>query len=257
MRFHNKSVLVTGGATGIGLAIARRFAEEGACVIIVGRREDVGRQTEKALQEEGLRVQFLKGDVSVEEDVKAFMAQAVELHGGLDILVNNAAAFFPVKFLEGETKEWHSIFNLIVNGVYFCSRTAAKHMVAVGIKGRIINVSSINAYRALEESSHYNSAKGAVDQLTRCMAMELAEHGIHVNGVGPGFVETPMSVVDGVKEHETEWFKSIYVERKKIPLQRPGQPEEIAGVVAFLASKDATYICGVTIPVDGGLSITF
>jgi len=109
----------------------------------------------------------------------------------------------------------------------------------------------------MAQSSHYNTAKGAVDQLTRCLAVEWAPHGILVNGVAPGFVDTPMSIVDGVNELETPDFQEIYVRRRRIPLARAAQPEEIAQVVRFLASDRCTYITGHTIVVDGGLSITF
>ncbi|MBW7460989.1 SDR family oxidoreductase, partial [Paenibacillus sepulcri] len=136
-------------------------------------------------------------------------------------------------------------------------QAAAQLMIANRIQGRIINVSSINGARALEESSHYNAAKIAMDQLTRSTALELMDEGIRVNGVALGFIDTPMSVVDGVKEHETEWFQSIYAARGKIIQRRSGQPEEAAGVIAFLASEDASYICGAVLPVDGGLSVTF
>lgn len=258
MRFGNQSVLVTGGATGIGYAITKRFVSEGAKVVMVGRREEVGRKAERELSEQGFDVHFVQGDVSVEADVERFVQETVDLNGKIDVLVNNAAMSNEIKFLDKKTAKWRKVFNIIVDGAYFCSRTAAQSMIDAGIHGKIVNVSSINAYRALYGSSHYNAAKGALDQLTRCMALELAEHGIRVNGVGPGFVDTPMSVLEnGKNELESVWFQSIYVENQKIPLQRAGLPEEIASVVSFLSSQDASYICGATIPVDGGLSITF
>jgi NAD(P)-dependent dehydrogenase (short-subunit alcohol dehydrogenase family) len=256
-RFKGKSAVITGGATGVGYAAAQRFAEEGAKVAIIGRRKDVGEEAEKRLQGLGLEVRFIQGDVSDEDSVRSFINQAAEFHGCVDILVNNAAMFYPLRFLGAERKEWRKVFDVILDGAYYCSQEAAQHMVSQGIQGHIINVSSINAYRVLEDSSHYNSAKGALDQLTRCMAMELICQGIRVNGVSLGFIETPMSIIDGENELETDWFQSIYVERKKIPQQRAGQPEEVAGVIAFLASADSSYLCGAMIPVDGGLSNTF
>jgi NAD(P)-dependent dehydrogenase (short-subunit alcohol dehydrogenase family) len=130
-------------------------------------------------------------------------------------------------------------------------------MAHQGAGGRIVNISSVNAFLGAPLSSHYNSAKGAIDQLTRCLAVELAPHGILVNGVAPGFVETPMAVVEGVNEHDTPDFQAFYVQRRRIPLARPAQPEEIAEAVAFLASTRCTYITGQTIVVDGGLTATF
>jgi NAD(P)-dependent dehydrogenase (short-subunit alcohol dehydrogenase family) len=130
-------------------------------------------------------------------------------------------------------------------------------MAARGEGGRIVNVSSVNGFLGLNRASHYNSAKGALDQLTRTLAVELAPHGILVNGVAPGFVETPMAVMDGVNYHQTEEFQEFYVRRRRIPLARQCEPEEVAEAVAFLASPRNTYITGHTIVVDGGLSITF
>jgi NAD(P)-dependent dehydrogenase (short-subunit alcohol dehydrogenase family) len=258
-RFEGKSVLVTGGATGIGYATALRFLTEGASVAILGRRESVGLAALEGLRASvpGGRAIFVQGDVAKEEDVVRCVGEVVETFGGVDVLVNNAATATSVDFAAAETSEWKPVFDVIAFGTYFCSRTVARHMIERGVGGAIVNVSSINAYRALPLSSHYNAAKGASDQLTRCAAVELAPHGIRVNAVNPGFVDTPMSVVDGENELESDWFKDIYVERRKIPQARAGAPEEIASVVAFLASDDASYLCGATIPVDGGLSVTF
>jgi len=256
-RFEGKTAVITGGATGVGFATAVRLAEEGARVVITGRRVDVGRQAAESIRAAGMTAEFVPADVADAEQVCSLMDQAVERFGSIDILVNNAAIFAPGRFMDTDWTEWRRVFDVIVNGAYFCTKEAAGRMIAQGIQGSIVNVSSINSTRALEESSHYNAAKGALDQLTRNTAMELMEHGIRVNGVALGFIETPMSVVDGVKEHETNWFRDIYVGRKKIPQQRQGQPEEAAGAIAFLASLDASYMCGAVIPVDGGLSITF
>lgn len=257
-RFENKTVLVTGGATGLGFATARRFAQEGASVVIVGPVPHVGLEAEQQLRSEGLEVRFVQGDVTNEQSVQNFVNQAIDTYGHVDVLVNNAAISYPIKFLGADRAAWRKVFDVIVDGAFLCSQTVAQHMVNSGIAGHIINVSSINAYRALYESSHYNAGKGALDQLTRGMALELMEHNIRVNGVNPGFMDTPMSIMEnGENELDSDWFQEIYVKQRKIPQQRAAQPEEVAGVIAFLASKDASYICGATIPVDGGLSITF
>jgi NAD(P)-dependent dehydrogenase (short-subunit alcohol dehydrogenase family) len=256
-RFEGKTAVITGGATGVGLATARRFAEEGARVVISGRRADVGYKVAESFREAGLEALFVPADVADKEQVRNLMELAIHSYGKIDILVNNAALFTPGRFMDTDWEEWRKVFDVIVNGTYFCTKEAAGHMIRQGVKGHIVNVSSINSTRALEESSHYNAGKGALDQLTRNTALELMSSGIRVNSVALGFIETPMSVVDGVNEHETDWFRDIYVGRKKIPQQRQGQPEETAGVIAFLASEDASYLCGAVVPVDGGLSITF
>lgn len=257
MSYKNKTVLVTGGASGIGLAITDHFAHAGANVAIVGRRESVGKEVEDDYQQKGLNVTFFQGDVSKEEDVHQFTEQVLSTYKSIDMLVNNAAIADTISFLDENTSDWYKVFDVIVKGTYFCSRIIAQQMISNKINGYIVNISSINSSRALEYSSHYNSGKGALDQLTRCMALELAEHNIRVNGICPGFIDSGLSVVDGENELETEWFKSMYIKRKKIPLQRAGQPEEVAKVVDFLVSDAASYICGAMIPVDGGLSITF
>lgn len=256
-RFEGRTAVVTGAATGVGLATAMRLAQEGASVLIGGRRPDVGFQAAESLRAAGLEASFFPVDVADAEQVKALMDHAVSLYGKIDILVNNAAAFTPGNFMDTSWEDWRRIFDIILSGAYFCTKEAARRMIDHRVAGRIVNVSSINSTRALEDSSHYNAAKGALDQLTRNTALELIDHGIRVNAVALGFIDTPMSVVDGVKEHETDWFRDIYVARKKIPQRRSGLPEEAAGAIAFLASDDASYMCGAVVAVDGGLSITF
>lgn len=257
MRFADKTVVVTGGATGIGFATARLFAGEGASVVIAGRNRSNGEAALQRLAGTGGAHSFVPTDVAVEADVRTLMERAVAHTGRLDVLVNNAAMFYESDFVAESTEAWHRVFDVIADGAYYCTKYAAQAMIAGGSGGAVVNVSSINAYRALNRSSHYNAAKGALDQLTRCTAFELAPHGIRVNGVAPGFIDTEMSVIGGVNELETEDFLRYYVGQRKIPLARAGQPEEIAAVVAFLASDAASYMQGAIIPVDGGLSITF
>ncbi|MCU6711204.1 SDR family oxidoreductase [Paenibacillus sp. J5C_2022] len=256
-RFEDRTVIVTGGATGIGLATAKLFATEGANVLIAGRSESNGYQAVEQLKTIGGRPLYAKTDVSDEEDVKRMIEAAIEHTGRIDVLINNAAMFYESDFLEETTERWRAVFDTIVNGAYWGTKYAAKAMIEAGIHGAIVNVSSINGYRALNQSSHYNAAKGALDQLTRGTALELAPHGIRVNGVAPGFIDTGLSVVGGVNELETDWFKGYYVGMRKIPQARAGEVDEVASVIAFLASEAASYVQGATIPVDGGLSVTF
>ncbi|BBH20620.1 oxidoreductase [Paenibacillus baekrokdamisoli] len=256
-RFAGKTVIVTGGATGIGFATAKLFAVEGADVVIAGRSETNGMKALNELIPLGGKPLFIPTDVGDETAVQRMIEQTVVHTGRLDVMVNNAAMFYESVFLQETTERWREVFDTIVNGSYWCTKYASLAMFDRQIGGAIINVSSINGYRALNLSSHYNAAKGALDQLTRCTAAELSPHGIRINGVAPGFIDTGLSVIGGINELETDWFKDYYVGMRKIPLARPGLPEEVASVIAFLASDAASYIQGTILPVDGGLSTTF
>jgi NAD(P)-dependent dehydrogenase (short-subunit alcohol dehydrogenase family) len=253
--FDGKVALVTGAARGIGAAVAAALAGAGASVLLADLPASDGAATAEKLRAAGGRAEFVAADVT--RDAEEMVAAAVNAFGGLDILVNNAGIFYNADALTASYAEWHKAFDVIFNGTLHCSRAAGKVMVAQGRGGRIVNISSVNAFLGMAQSSHYNTAKGAVDQLTRCLAVEWAPHGILVNSVAPGYVDTIMSVVDGVNELETEGFQEFYVRRRRIPLARAAQPEEIADAVLFLASDRCTYITGHTLVVDGGLSITF
>ncbi len=253
--FTGKAALITGAASGIGKATAIALASRGAAVLIADVQREQGEAAAQSIRAAGGRALFAAGDVT--RDAEALVAAAIDAFGGLDILVNNAGIFYPADFLETPFAEWMRAVEVMYHGAFHCSQAAARAMVRRGAGGRIVNISSVNAFLGAPLSSHYNSAKGAIDQLTRCLAVELAPHGILVNGVAPGFVETPMAVVDGVNEHETADFQAFYVQRRRIPLARPAAPEEIAEVVVFLASPRCSYITGHTIVVDGGLTATF
>lgn len=250
-----KVALITGAARGIGRAVAEVFVREGAAVMIADLPGSDGAATAAALRAAGAQAAFVAADVT--QDADDMVAATVTRFGRLDILVNNAGVFYPADALTTPFDIWQKAFDVIFYGALHCSRAAGQVMVAQGHGGRIVNVSSVNAFLGAAQSSHYNTAKGAVDQLTRCLAVEWAAHGILVNGVAPGFVETAMAVVDGVNEHATPDFQEFYVQRRRIPLARPAQPEEIAEAVCFLASNRCTYITGHTLVVDGGLSVTF
>jgi NAD(P)-dependent dehydrogenase (short-subunit alcohol dehydrogenase family) len=250
-----KVALVTGAARGIGRAVAEVFVREGAAVMIADLAGSDGAATAATLCDMGGQAAYTAADVT--QDAEAMVAATVKYFGRLDILVNNAGIFYNADALATSFDDWLKAVDVIFYGAFHCSRAAGRVMVAQGQGGRIVNVSSINGFLGMGQSSHYNTAKGAVDQLTRCLAVEWAPHNILINGVAPGFVDTPMSIVDGVNELETPDFQEIYVRRRRIPLARAAQPTEIAEAVCFLASPRCSYITGHTIVVDGGLSITF
>jgi meso-butanediol dehydrogenase/(S,S)-butanediol dehydrogenase/diacetyl reductase len=256
-RFENKVVVISGGSTGIGFRTAQFLAQEGARVVIAGQNLENGMKAQKQLNDNGGKHLYVQADISQESDVKALIDRTMEQMGQIDVLVNNAAMFYESDFLTESTEKWHRVFDVIVDGAYLCSKYAANAIISSSKQGTIVNISSINGSRALQYSSHYNAAKGALDQLTRCTALELAPYNIRVNGVSPGFIDTELSIVSGINELETEEFKSYYMKMRKIPMARAGRTDEIANVIAFLASEQSSYINGAIIPVDGGLSITF
>ncbi len=257
MRLEGKVALVTGAGRGIGRAIAELFAREGCAVVLAARNGREVADVAGGIEATGGKALPLSGDVGQPQEAKMLVSRTVDDWGRLDILVNNAGIFTPTSFLDSSLEEWDHVVRVNLYGAIHCARAAARVMVAGGQGGRIINVSSIHAYRAEALSSNYDVSKGAMDQLTRSLAIDLAPHHILVNSIAPGFINTSMSVVDGANELESDWFREIYLERRKIPLARAAEPEEVAPAALFLASDESSYITGHVLVVDGGLSVTF
>jgi len=243
-----KVAIVTGGATGIGRAIATRFVREGAQVVIdyVGA-SDAADELAHALQTVGGRAVAVAADVSDEQQVDALVAHTVTTYGRLDVLVNNAGIEHKYPFLETPTDYWRKVLDINLTGPFLCARRAARQMVAQGGGGRIINISSVHEDITMPTNAAYCASKGGLRMLMRTIAVELAPHGITVNNVAPGAVDTPM---DAALKRDAAQMRELLAE---IPLGRMARPEEIAAVCAFLASDEATYITGSTYVVDGGL----
>jgi NAD(P)-dependent dehydrogenase (short-subunit alcohol dehydrogenase family) len=233
------------------------LAAQGAAVVVNDRTVHELEETVTGIRGRGGKAFAVAADVGKAEAAERLMSAARREFGGLDILVNNAAVFRPHDFVHDTLEDWMNILEVNLLGAVRCARAAAALMVQGSRVGRIVNVSSVHGFLAENHSSHYDVAKGGLDQLTRTLAVELAPHGILVNGVAPGFVNTAMAVVNGVNELETDAFREIYVKRRRIPLARAAQPEEIAHAVLFLAGPENTYITGENLVIDGGLSITF
>ena len=254
--FTGMYVIVTGGGTGIGRAIALRFAADGASVAVLGRRPKPLEETVSLMADNpDAHHLVVPTDISSVESVDRAAEIIADEYPQVDVIVNNAGVARTADPVETDLDEWMFPIKVNMMGVIHCVR-AFSPMIPKG--GRIINVTSIHRERVEMGCSAYATAKGAINQYTRAMALEFADRGILVNAVAPGFVDTPMSRDEnGMSELETEWFDQNYVSGHHLALRRAGRPEEIAGVTAFLAGPDATYITGETITVDGGLTITF
>jgi NAD(P)-dependent dehydrogenase (short-subunit alcohol dehydrogenase family) len=257
MSLKDKVAIVTGSGRGIGRATAELFAANGAAVVVNGRTRREVQAVAKGIRASGAHAVAVVADIGRTETAQRLVDTACREFGGVDILVNNAAISKAHDFVADSFAQWMQLFEVNLLGAVRCARAAAAAMLKAGRGGRIVNVSSVHGFVAENRCSHYDVAKGGLDQLTRTLAVELAPHGILVNGVSPGFVNTAMSVVDGVNELETETFREIYVKRRHIPLARAAEPEEIARVILFLAGPDNTYITGQSIVADGGLTVTF
>jgi NAD(P)-dependent dehydrogenase (short-subunit alcohol dehydrogenase family) len=248
-RLKAKVAIVTGGAAGIGQATAMLFGEEGAKVVIADIDNTAGGQTIANIKEQGGEAIFVQTDISDEQGVRLLCDRAVEAFGSLNILVNNAATFV-LKGLEATTEEWHESLDVNVIGTALTSRYAVEKMKRTG-GGAIVNLSSISAFVAQPSFVTYSATKAALLQMTRNMAMDLAQFNIRVNCVCPGAILTRASAAYMKRVHLTlEDF--IAQEAPKNLLGRIGQPQEVAYAILFLASDEASFITGAHLMVDGG-----
>jgi meso-butanediol dehydrogenase/(S,S)-butanediol dehydrogenase/diacetyl reductase len=245
-RFAGRTAIVTASASGIGLAIARRFAAEGANVVMGDINEDGLREQAAALGVPLTQFMVQRCDVTVEDDVRALVDGAAERFGRVDILANNAGIGCWGYVTEVSYERWRRTFDVCVDSIFFTMRHALPHLIASG--GAVVNIASISGLFGDYGFAAYNAAKGAVVNLTRNLAIDHAKDGVRVNAVAPGLIETPA----------TRWMRENnavmgdYLPR--MPMGRPGRPEEIAAAVAFLASDDASYISGHCLVVDGALT---
>lgn len=243
MRLEGKVALVTGGARGIGLAIARALVREGAVPVIADVNEEGARQ---AVAELGhAQGQALAVDVADHASVQAMVAAILARHGRLDILVNNAGIGGNTPFLEITPEEWQRTVAINLSGAFFVAQACARAMVEGKRGGRIVNIASLSGQRGGHGRAAYGAAKAGLELLTKVMAVELAEDGITVNNIAPGAIETEMA-----KFAHSGATRAAY--NYLIPMTRYGTPEEVADAAVFLCSDEARYVHGHTLNVDGG-----
>jgi len=247
-KLSGKAALVTGASSGNGRAIARRFAEEGASIMVADIRDDPrmgGEPTHDLITDAGGEAQFTECDVSSIADLQAAVSATVDAFGSLDIMVNNAGVErqMPIEEVDEDDYDWLMDINL--KGVYFGSQAAIQQMLDQDDGGVIVNMSSMAGIRGLENSSLYCTSKGGVTNLTRELAVEHGENDIRVNALNPGFIETAMTMEDG------ETADNLL---DQTPLGRAGQPEEVADAMLFLASDDSSYVTGHNLVMDGGFT---
>lgn len=250
MDMFNKRVIVAGASSGIGCATAELFLKKGAIVTLVGRRENKLREVAGVALQEG-RAMIIAADLGVKAACNDVVIQAVNQMGGLDVLVNSAGIIKKGDIETTTDEDWQAVLEINLNSQFYLMQACLPHLEKT--QGSIINVSSVMGLRAFAGALAYSVSKAAVDQLTRCTALELAPKRIRVNAINPGFVKTNLHAAAGMSEEEYR----LLLERAKDahPIGRLGTAEEIAELIAFLAGDKAGWITGATISIDGGRAL--
>lgn len=251
--FSGETVIVTGGASGIGRAIALRFGNAGATVLVADRRAepkdaDETAPTHDRIESEGGRAEYVETDVSDDDDLSRVVEVARE-YGGVDVMVNNAAVQHPQDFRSVAPEALDALYEVNVRGAFFGTQIAANDMIDRGDPGNVVNIASISSEVAQHDQVQYDATKGAIKMITRGAALELAEYGVRVNAVAPGQIATEF-VAGWTEEAHAAADEGGFL--KPVPLGRAGVPEDCAGAALFLATEDADYITGELVFVDGG-----
>lgn len=249
MRLENKVAVVTGGGRGIGRGIALRFAKEGAKVLIAQRDPKSAEQTIAEIVAGGHEASFVATDVSIPEQIGAMAKVCEERYGRLDVMVNNAGLTgLDKSILDMSLETWQRALDTNLTSLFVGTQAAARLMVKAGAGGSIINIASINSFRAQKQAIHYVATKGAIPVLTMAMAIDLSEYGIRVNAIAPGLIKTERTAPRYLIQENLDMVK------RNVPLGRTGSIEDVAALAAFLASDESAYVQGETILVDGGFT---
>ncbi len=250
-----KNAIVTGGATGIGQAIAFRLAEAGASVMIADIDQKAADQTVTQIKAKGGKAQAIRSDISNQADVRRTVQATINAFGSLDILVNNAAIYPTSPALQITEEMWDKVFDLNVKGVFLCCQAAAQEMIKVGHGGKIINIASVSAFHAIGFQASYEASKSSIVMLTKSLALEFGPNNILVNAVAPGSIMTPglAKQVEHLTLGAVTLEEAMKAHAALLPLRRQGEPDDIAKVVLFLASNAANYMTGTLVLVDGGM----
>ncbi len=250
--------LVTGAARGIGRAAAGALAEAGARVLLADIDEEPLRDASDSLRAAGRECAHLRVDIADPVSSAAMASAAEERWGRIDVLVNNAAVSAETPFESMSAESWERVIGINLNGALHATR-AALAMLKASPCASVVNLASTQGFRGQPNAAAYATAKGGLINLTRCMAVDFGPFGIRANAVAPGFIDTRMArLPDGSgHEHQTEWYRDIYVKHGRMPLRRAGTPEDVAGPIVFLAGDDSRYITGQVLVVDGGFTCTY
>jgi NAD(P)-dependent dehydrogenase (short-subunit alcohol dehydrogenase family) len=245
-RFAERVAVVTGGAQGIGRQVVEQLYAEGASVLILDADAELAEATAQAI---GSRVVAMGGDVARRSDVAEAVDACVDRFGRIDVMAAHAGIADIEPFMEIGDASWQRMMDVNVNGAFFCTQEAARHMLAAGIRGSIVVTCSTNAFWVESNAAHYNASKGAVATFVRSAGLDLAPHGIRVNGVDPGLIRTRLTrYVTDIPENAADYLP-------RIPLGRFGEPRDIAEAILFLASDQSAWITGQRICVDGGQTL--
>jgi NAD(P)-dependent dehydrogenase (short-subunit alcohol dehydrogenase family) len=257
-RLQGRVAVVTGGARGIGFGIAGRLAAEGARLVIADIDAANAAAAAERIRAEGGEATARGVDIASDASVAGLAAFVDTTHGRCEILVNNAAIVDTTGIAAMTMARYREVIDVNQDGAVRVSLAFLPLLKKAGAGRRILNIASIMGMRGSRDAIPYSTAKGAIVNFTRALACDLADDGIMVNAIAPGFVDTPMSILpDGSHEYDSDWFRDIYVKHGRIPLRRFGKPADMAGPAFFLCSDDSQYVTGQILMVDGGVSATF